>query len=83
MFGTKEEFELLAREAKKRGMHIVLDGVFNHVGDDSKYFDRYGKWSDPENRPEEIGAWWAWKLKKEGKWKEHYASPLGVLVPHQ
>ncbi|MFS8612561.1 MAG: alpha amylase N-terminal ig-like domain-containing protein [Planifilum fulgidum] len=75
MFGTKEEFELLAREAKKRGMHIVLDGVFNHVGDDSKYFDRYGKWSDPENRPEEIGAWWAWKLKKEGKWKEHYASP--------
>ena len=66
MFGTKEEFELLAREAKKRGMHIVLDGVFNHVGDDSKYFDRYGKWSDPENRPEEIGAWWAWKLKRRG-----------------
>src|SRR5690606_33548225 len=51
MFGTKEEFELLAREAKKRGMHIVLDGAVNHVGDDSKYFDRYGKWGDPEKRP--------------------------------
>ena len=25
-------------------MYLILDGVFNHVGDDSIYFDRYGKY---------------------------------------
>lgn len=38
MFGTLEDFQNLVAEAKKRGMKIVLDGVFNHVGASSKYF---------------------------------------------
>ena len=25
-------------------MHLIMDGVYNHVGDDSVYFDRYGKY---------------------------------------
>lgn len=35
------------------GIHLIVDGVFNHVGDDSIYFDRY------ENYPE-IGAYEYW-----------------------
>lgn len=34
----------LIKEAKKHGMKIILDGVFNHTGDDSKYFNKYGKY---------------------------------------
>jgi len=39
--GTNEDLKLLCDEAHKRGMKIVLDAVFNHTGDDSKYFNRY------------------------------------------
>ena len=27
-------------------MHIILDGVFNHTGDDSIYFNKYGKYPE-------------------------------------
>jgi len=45
-FGGDEAFELLCSEAGARGMKIILDGVFNHVGSDSRYFNRYGKYKD-------------------------------------
>lgn len=54
VLGTEEDFAQLADEARERGMHIILDGVFNHVSDDSRYFDRYGKW------PEDVGAYAFW-----------------------
>lgn len=44
MFGGKEAFDALIAECKKRGIRIILDGVFNHTGDDSVYFNRYGKY---------------------------------------
>jgi glycosidase/DNA/RNA endonuclease YhcR with UshA esterase domain len=53
MFGTPEEFKEFTDELEKRGMHLILDGVFNHVGDDSIYFDRYGKF-------ETVGAYEYW-----------------------
>lgn len=42
ILGTQASFENLASECKKRGISIILDGVFNHTGDDSLYFNRYG-----------------------------------------
>lgn len=44
MFGGEPAFDHLVKETQKRGMKIVLDGVFNHTGDDSRYFNRYGKY---------------------------------------
>lgn len=44
MFGADEDFVTLTKELRQRGMFLILDGVFNHVGDDSIYFDRYGKY---------------------------------------
>jgi glycosidase len=41
--GTKEDLKNLCNEAHKRGIRIVLDAVFNHTGDNSKYFNRQGK----------------------------------------
>ena len=41
-FGTNVEFGKFVNAAKKAGIKVVLDGVFNHVSSDSKYFDRYG-----------------------------------------
>ena len=33
-------FKHLCAEAKKRGIHIINDGVFSHTGSDSVYFNR-------------------------------------------
>ena len=41
MFGGEEAFESLIEKARERGMSIILDGVFNHTGDDSLYFNKY------------------------------------------
>jgi len=44
MFGNDEVFDLLIKKAHERGMKIILDGVFNHVGDDSIYFNKFGRY---------------------------------------
>lgn len=41
-FGTIEDFKSLCDTVHKHGMHIIVDVVYNHVGDDSKYFNAYG-----------------------------------------
>lgn len=35
--GSMDDFRELVRECQSRGIRIMLDGVFNHVGRDSKY----------------------------------------------
>ena len=41
-FGGDEALERLCSEAGARGIRVILDGVFNHVGIDSRYFNKYG-----------------------------------------
>ena len=43
-FGDIDIFKQLIYEVKKRDMHLILDGVFNHSGSDSKYFNKYGNY---------------------------------------
>lgn len=57
LLGNMDDFVSLANAAKKNGMHIILDGVYNHVSDDSIYFDRYGKYM-AKGKP--IGAYQYW-----------------------
>ncbi len=50
-YGTREDFRKLADKLHHRGMHLVLDGVFNHVGSKCQWFiDALGnpdsKWRD-------------------------------------
>ncbi len=44
--GGLAAFQALVAELDSRGMHLVLDGVFNHTSSDSKYFDRYGRYPE-------------------------------------
>ncbi|MCI0709275.1 MAG: alpha amylase N-terminal ig-like domain-containing protein [Chloroflexi bacterium] len=43
-YGDNALFETFADEAEARGIKIIVDGVFNHTGSDSVYFDRYNRW---------------------------------------
>lgn len=45
-FGGDEALENLIGECKKRNMHLILDGVFNHTGADSVYFDVNGRFGN-------------------------------------
>lgn len=49
-FGDEESFKKLCEKAAKLEMRVILDGVFNHVGSDSVYFNK-------NNRYETIGAY--------------------------
>ena len=48
LLGTEEDFVSLCSAAEKAGIRIILDGVFNHTGDDSIYFDAYGNYGTAE-----------------------------------
>ena len=39
--GCNEDLKILCDEAHKKDIKIILDGVFNHTGNDSKYFNEY------------------------------------------
>ncbi len=43
-FGTIDDLKELIKKADKRGIKIILDGVFSHTGDDSIYFNKYGSY---------------------------------------
>lgn len=57
-FGTLADFQSLVAAANTHGIKIMLDGVFNHVSSDSKYFDRYFRYDAAGNltSPGGIGA---------------------------
>ena len=46
MFGTREDFVALCDKAREYGMSVILDGVFNHTGSSSKYFNRDRKYGE-------------------------------------
>ncbi len=45
-FGDLSTYITLTTEAENRGIHVILDGVFNHTSSDSIYFDRYGRYPE-------------------------------------
>ena len=67
LLGDEESFERLCRAASEKGIRILLDGVFSHTGDDSRYFNRYGRY-------EETGAY----QEAEGKGFSPYRSWYGI-----
>jgi len=46
MFGDQDDYNALIAGLADRNMHLIVDGVFNHVSSDSKYFDRYERYSE-------------------------------------
>ena len=63
--GTMDDFRDLCRAAEALGISVILDGVFNHTGDDSRYFNRYGTYPEP-------GAWQALESGAASPWANAY-----------
>jgi len=47
-YGTREDFKRLAADAHRRGLKVVLDGVFNHMGRNSPAFQ--DAFANPKSR---------------------------------
>lgn len=74
LLGDESSLARLIAAAKEKGIGIMLDGVFNHTGSDSKYFNKLGKydsfgayqgikspyydWYYFINYPDEYACWW-------------------------
>jgi glycosidase len=56
MFGGNKALKDLVTEAKKHDINILLDGVFNHCGSDSIYFNKLGNYNS-------VGAYQSQKSK--------------------
>lgn len=76
MFGDEETFKELCSEAKKRGIRIILDGVFNHTGSDSKYFNRYGKYDSVGAYQSQDSPFYTWY--RFMNWPDTYESWWGM-----
>jgi len=78
LLGTEEDFEELCRKAKEHHIRIMLDGVFNHTGNNSIYFNQnhsypgkgasqgkespYYTWYRFKQFPDEYECWWGIKI---------------------
>ncbi|MBQ2718798.1 MAG: glycoside hydrolase family 13 protein, partial [Clostridia bacterium] len=74
MFGGDEALVRLLAAARRRGIRVILDGVFNHTGADSVYFNKKGRypslgayqseespyypWYRFKKHPDEYESWW-------------------------
>lgn len=74
LLGTEDDFKRFLDAAHEKGMKIILDGVFNHSGADSLYFNKFGTYdslgayqskSSPyydwyyfKKFPDEYACWW-------------------------
>ena len=74
MYGSHDDFVKLIAEAGKRGIKIVIDGVYNHTGSDSIYFNKnkrfnsvgaynskksmFYNWYTFTEYPDKYACWW-------------------------
>lgn len=77
LLGTEEDLKTLLMAANKMGIDFIFDGVYNHTGADSKYFNKTGSydevgaynskeskyydWYDFYNYPDGYNSWWGFE----------------------
>lgn len=77
-FGGDAAFAYLLKEAGKYGIRVICDGVFNHTGDDSRYFNRYGTYPDLGAYQSKESPYYSWYRFRE--YPDEYDCWWGVRV---
>ena len=72
MYGTLADFDKLASEAKKRGIHIILDFVVNHSSDQHKWF-----LDSKSSRTAVHRDWYIWRDGKGDQPPNNWTSEFG------
>lgn len=77
MFGDLNTFAELILEGEKRGISVILDGVFSHTGSDSIYFNKYGNYPGLGAFQSEESPYFSWYHLQECQ-QEDYECWWGV-----
>ena len=78
LLGGEDAFAHLIKEAHARGIKVILDGVFNHTGDDSRYFNRRGHYTDVgayQSTQSPFAKWYTFR-----KFPDDYESWWGIEI---
>lgn len=78
IFGGEEALSTLIKECNKREIAIILDGVFNHTGSDSIYFNRYSRYPETGAYQSKKSKYFSWYSFSEYPTK--YASWWGIDI---
>lgn len=76
LLGSQDDFIKLCKEAKKRSIKIILDGVFSHTGDDSVYFNKYNRYNSEGAYNSPNSPYFSWFKFKN--WPNDYQSWWGI-----
>lgn len=82
-FGGDKAFASLRKKAGEYGMKLILDGVFNHTGDDSVYFDKYNKYGNGAylNESSPYRDWYS--FENDGKYKSWWGIEILPKLNHE
>ena len=81
LLGDESDFVSLCEKAEELGMKIVLDGVFNHTGSNSKYFNKNGEYDNLGAYQSESSPYYDWF--RFGESRDEYECWWGMkTLPH-
>ena len=78
ILGTEDDFKAFIKAAENCGIKVILDGVFNHTGDDSVYFNKYGHYPNVGAYQSKDSPYYSWYSFQE--FPDKYSSWWGIDV---
>lgn len=78
LLGTEDDFTSLVKTLKNAGISLIFDGVFNHTGDDSVYFNKYGNYPSVGAYQSKASPYYNWYVFEE--FPDKYLSWWGIDV---
>ena len=78
ILGTEQDFKEFVNAAKDQGIRVILDGVFNHTGDDSVYFNKYGNYPSVGAYQSKDSPYYSWYSFQE--FPDRYSSWWGIDI---
>ena len=78
LLGSEKDLVYLCEKAKEKGISVILDGVFSHTGDDSIYFNKYGRYNSVGAYQSEKSPYYSWY--KFIKHPDNYHSWWGISI---
>ena len=78
ILGDEQDLAELVKAAKNKGIRLILDGVFNHTGDNSVYFNKYGEYSSVGAYQSKDSPYYSWYNFQE--FPDKYSSWWGIDI---